>query len=89
MALTTQDTGNYAITLGDRGRLVLPAAVRKGLDLHGGDRLILTVEKDGGLRLVRAQDAARSARGLLREAAGERSLSTELLEERKREAARE
>ena len=68
---------------------MLPAAIRKDLDLHGGDRLILTVEKDGGLRLIRAKDAARSARGLLKQAAGDRSLATELIEERKREAVRE
>ncbi|MCP4686303.1 MAG: AbrB/MazE/SpoVT family DNA-binding domain-containing protein, partial [bacterium] len=33
----------YTVPLGARGRFVLPAPVRKALDLHEGDRLIVTV----------------------------------------------
>jgi len=51
--------------------------------------LILTVEESGCLRLVRARDAARSARGMLETAAGDRSLADELLRERRQEAKRE
>jgi len=42
----------YTLHLGNRGRIVLPAEVRHQLDLKDGDRLILTVEADGSLRLT-------------------------------------
>lgn len=83
---------HYTLHLGHRGRLVLPAAVRRRLDLNEGDRLILTVEADGVLRLVSAREAARHGRGLLRELLPDlagRCLSEELIAERREEADRE
>ncbi len=82
----------YTIHLGNRGRLVLPAELRRQLDLREGDRLILTVEADGSLRLVSAREAARRARGLLRQMLPHlegRCLSEELIAERRAEATRE
>jgi AbrB family looped-hinge helix DNA binding protein len=35
----------FTIALGDRGRLVLPARLRRRLDLHPGDRLVLAPER--------------------------------------------
>lgn len=76
----------YTIRLGARGRLVLPAAVRKELGLDEGDRLILTVEAPEQLGLTSARVAAASAKGLLRRVAGDRSLADELIAERRQEA---
>jgi AbrB family looped-hinge helix DNA binding protein len=79
----------YAVTLGDRGRLVLPASLRRRLRLQTGDRLILNVEAGGGLNLVPAREQARALRGLFQDLAAGRSLVDELIEERREEAARE
>jgi AbrB family looped-hinge helix DNA binding protein len=79
----------YAVTLGERGRLVLPAQLRRRLDLHPGDRLILTVEPEGGFRVVTARAQARRLLGLYRDLAPGRSLAGELIAERREEARRE
>lgn len=71
---------------------MLPAEVWHRLDLTDGDRLILTVEVDGSLRLQSAREAARHGRGLLcqlhPDLAGRR-LSEELIAERRAEAEHE
>lgn len=77
-----------AIRLGDRGRLVIPAAIRRQLGVERGDVLVASVE---GARLVLEPRAA--ALGRLRERltaipAGV-SLVDELIAERRVEARRE
>lgn len=84
----------YALRLGARGRIVLPAPVRGGLGLEEGDRLILSVEEDGSLRLESAREVAKKARGVLREllpgeAPPGRSLADELIADRRAESLRE
>lgn len=82
----------YTLPLGNRGRIVLPAKLRHRLDLKVGDRLILTVEEDGSLRLISTREVARRARGLLRRmltGLEGRCLSEELIAERRAEAMRE
>ena len=83
---------HYTLHLRNRGRIVLPSEVRSRLDLKEGDRLILSVEADGTLRLVSAREAARRGKGLLRQmlpSVEERCLSEELIAERGAEATRE
>ncbi len=90
--ITTQTPPRYTLHLGNRGRIVLPAEVRHRLDLKDGDRMTLTIEADGSLRLLSAREAARAGRGLLRRMLPDiegRSLSDELVAERRAEAARE
>ncbi|MBI2321357.1 MAG: AbrB/MazE/SpoVT family DNA-binding domain-containing protein [Chloroflexi bacterium] len=79
----------YTALLGERGRLVLPAPLRRRLDLRPGDRLILVIEPEGGLRIVSAREQARRLRGLYRHLAPGRSLADELIAERRAEARRE
>jgi AbrB family looped-hinge helix DNA binding protein len=79
----------FPIHLGDRGRLVLPAEIRKRLSLRQGDQLLISVELDGSLRLTNAQQAVRETRGLYRGRARHRSLVDELIADRRREARRE
>ena len=79
----------YTIALGARGRLVLPARLRQCLGLKPGDRLIVTVDAEGGFRAVPAREHARRLRGLYRELAPGRSLAQELIAERREEARRE
>ncbi len=48
-------TERYTIALGERGRLVLPARLRQRLDLQPGDRLLITVDAEGGFHVVSAR----------------------------------
>ncbi|MQA85238.1 MAG: AbrB family transcriptional regulator [Streptosporangiales bacterium] len=76
----------YSAELGDRGRLVLPAAVRRRLKLAKGDRLLISFERDGSLRVESARAQAERLRGLLRDIEPDRRLSEELIAERRAEA---
>jgi AbrB family looped-hinge helix DNA binding protein len=77
-----------AIRLGARGRIVLPARVRKQLGLRTGDSLIVTIEQEGAIRLTRLQRQLQAMQGMFRKQP-KRILSRELIQDRKREAARE
>jgi antitoxin PrlF len=76
------------LTMGQQGRLVIPAEVRAALGLTPGDRLHLHVS---GPRLVleRQQDAIAELRGLGATLPKARSLVDELLAERRIAAAGE
>jgi len=78
----------YAVRLGERGRLVLPAEVRRALGLSAGDELVARLDGDG-IRIVSRRQLARQARGLLRATGEQRDLVAELLTERRQEAAQE
>lgn len=82
-------TERYSLEVGARGRLVLPAPVRRHLGLEQGDRLVLTVESDGALRLLGARQQARRLRGLLRYPQSKRQLSEGLITDWREEARRE
>jgi AbrB family looped-hinge helix DNA binding protein len=77
------------VTLGDRGRLVLPAAIREQLQLHCGERFLARVEEDGSIRLVSFASVAQRNRGLFAEVAAGRSLVDELIAERRAAASLE
>jgi AbrB family looped-hinge helix DNA binding protein len=79
----------HTLVLGDRGRLVFPAAVRKAVGLEPGDRLLLHIEEDGSIRLEKLSDQLARMRGILRPLSKGRVLSEELIAERRREAERE
>jgi len=74
------------LVLGQQGRLVIPADVRKALELAPGDRLHLHLS---GQRLVleRQQDAVLELRGMASNVPKTRSLVDELLAERRLAAA--
>lgn len=78
----------YVVQLGERGRLVLPAPLRRALGLEEGDQFMLELE-DGAVRLVPARTIAGRFQGAFRGRYGGRSLADELLAERREEAARE
>lgn len=77
------------IVIHDRGRVVLPAALRRSLGLRPGDELIAEVEADRSLRLTPRQVLAQRDRGAFAHLAGKTSLVDELIAERRKEAARE
>ncbi len=86
---TEKKEETYTLTVGDRGRLVLPASVRRDLGLKKGDRVSLKVDADGEMRLISFREAARRARGMYAHLAPGRSLVDELIAERREEARRE
>ena len=87
--LVREAAASYTVQVGARGRLVLPAATRNRLGVKAGDRMVLTVEPDGSMRLRTFADVARSVQGIFRHLAPGRRLSDELIKERRREARRE
>ncbi|MCH8282055.1 MAG: AbrB/MazE/SpoVT family DNA-binding domain-containing protein [Chloroflexi bacterium] len=77
------------VKIGQGGRIVLPAQIRKALGVTTGDDLILDLS-DGEVRMFTRREAIRRAQGLVRSYFPEgRMLSEELIRERKIEAARE
>ena len=75
-------------TIREGGRLVIPAAYRKALGIQPGDEVLLTLE-DGEIRVVSTRQAVARAQTLLRRYIPKgRSLSKELIKERREEAAR-
>ena len=78
------------VQLGDRGRMILPAPVRKRLGLRPGSRLVLIVEDSGDVRLVSVRRQVEKCAGMFRDLVPAGALpSQELIKERRREAARE
>jgi AbrB family looped-hinge helix DNA binding protein len=75
--------------LNANGRVVIPAAMRRALDLRPGDDLILRVE-DGELRLSTRRQALARARRMIREAIpSDEDLTQSLIDDRRAAAARE
>ena len=75
-------SGTYAVTMGDRGRLVLPAELRARLQLEAGAAVLLLDTADGVVLATREQ-----ARRLLRTQLGGASLVEQLLADRRRDPA--
>ncbi len=73
----------------DGGRIVIPAEFRKALGVQPGDEVILRLE-DGEMRVLSPRQAIRRAQQLVRRFVPEgRSLSDELIAERRAEASNE
>ncbi len=82
-------TETYTLPLGERGRVVLPAPVRKRLKLNPGDRLVLMVDESGDMRLASLARQIDKCMGMFAGKSPERILSEELIAERREEARRE
>ncbi len=76
------------VRVGPQGRIVIPAAVREELGIGVGDELSTRVE-DGRLVLERREDVARRLRKRFASVAPGRSLSEELMAERREDARAE
>lgn len=72
----------FTIAVGNKGRIVVPAGVRERHSWHEGTRLI-AVESASGLVLISRDEARR----LLKEQLAGHDLVTELLQDRRAEAA--
>ena len=80
---------SMVVKIGQGGRIVLPAQIRKVLGVTTGDDLILSLT-DGEVRMFTREEGIRRAQELVRRYFPEgRSLSEELIRERRAESARE
>lgn len=79
-------SGTSAMTVGPKGRVVIPVEIRRRLGLEEGSELIAVVQADGVLLLPR--DAVRGRlRGLF--AGVDASMADDLIRDRRAAAARE
>ena len=86
----TAPVEHYSVRLGNRGRLVLPSKLRQKLRLKDGDRLLLTVQPDGTVRLASARDVVERTAGCWKHLVLPGvSLVDELIRERREDARRE
>jgi AbrB family looped-hinge helix DNA binding protein len=77
------------VILGESGRIVLPAAIRKELGLKAGDRLTVTSDA-GAIRILSRKMALASIRaGIIKQRGSLAGILDEFLAERREEAARE
>ena len=75
-------------TMTDGGRVVIPAEYRKALGINVGDEVVMFLEGDE-IRVVPRRIALKRAQSLVRQYAGSRRLSDELIQERREEASSE
>ena len=79
----------YAANMNDQGRVVIPAPIRKELDLEGPVKLLFHL-KDGVLTVETVEMAARHVQDMVGSyVTTDRSLVDELLADRRAEVARE
>lgn len=72
--------------VGEGGRVVIPAAYRRALDLEAGDEVVVVLE-DGEIRIMKPQQAIRRAQRAVREYVDpDYGLADSLIRDRRREA---
>lgn len=78
-----------SVKLEESGRILIPAKIRRKLNLKAGSHLLVRVDETG-LEISTREQALARARGRLRRYIPDgRNLSEELLRERREEVARE
>lgn len=75
------------VFLGPHGEVRVPEGLLSRLGWREGDRLVVSAEESGELKVLTIRDAVHGLRGIL--GVTDRRLSDELIEERRREAERE
>ena len=80
-----------AVRVEKSGRILIPAEIRRTLNLVGGEsEVILSLDDTGIVRLTTQQQTLQRIQTILNERLGpDRSLADELLADRRREAAQE
>ena len=79
-----------AVKIIEGGKLVIPAAMRRAMGIARGDTVVVELLSDGELRVRPLASAIREAQEVVRMSVKQdRSLSNELMRERKQDAARE
>jgi AbrB family looped-hinge helix DNA binding protein len=80
--------GDVKTTIGEGGRIVIPAVFRRALDLIPGDEVVLQLE-ERGIRILSVSHAIKYAQeAVQRHNTNGRSLSQELIKQRREEITR-
>jgi AbrB family looped-hinge helix DNA binding protein len=87
--MTHNPGASHTLTVGERGRVVIPADLRHALGLEAGSVLVAHLEPDGRLVLEDRRSLVRRLRGSWGPMPEGRSAVDELLAERRAEAALE
>ena len=74
------------VTVGDRGRIVLPSSIRSALGLEPGTRMLVSAEADGSLTLRPYRAVAEESRGMFSDLVKGGSLVDELIAQRRAES---
>jgi bifunctional DNA-binding transcriptional regulator/antitoxin component of YhaV-PrlF toxin-antitoxin module len=74
------------VTLGPDGQVRLPDRLRHLLGWQEGDKLVMTADDRGDVKILTVHDPVCAARGMLSAQTSVRLLADELIEERRREA---
>jgi AbrB family looped-hinge helix DNA binding protein len=74
------------VTIGDRGRIVLPSSIRSALGLEPGTRMLVSAEDDGSVTLRPYRAVAEKSRGSFSDLSKGGSLVDELLADRRAQA---
>jgi len=88
LCVTIEGVNPVPVHLGAKGRVVLPAQIRRALGLHEGSELLARVEGEGIVLEPRGV-ALRRLRSFFEGVSSETSLVDEVLAERRRDAARD
>ena len=67
------------------GRIVIPAEIRRKMDIHSGDQVILSYH-DGELHIATRKQRLQQAKEIVKACAPDSSLAEQLIEERRAEA---
>lgn len=78
----------HTLRVGPKGRVVIPQGIREALGIQEGDTILVRLE-DGRAVLETWEAVERELFALVDQVAGGRSLSAELIAERRAEARRE
>jgi len=85
-SLIDDHSKNAVVTMGDRGRVVIPQAMREAADLKAGDRLIVSRGEYGITLMTRDEAEAKMWANLVHP---EVSLVDELIADRRAEALKD
>jgi AbrB family looped-hinge helix DNA binding protein len=74
------------VTLGPEGQVRLPDRLRRLLGWQEGDKLVMTADDRGDVKILTVHDPVCASCGMLSAQTSVRLLADELIEERRREA---
>jgi AbrB family looped-hinge helix DNA binding protein len=79
----------FNLVIGRRGRVIIPADIRKRMNLQAGDVIHVRLEKDNSITIENRRSRLESMCGYLVQFTGGKPIVDDLIRERREEAARE